>query len=83
MPTRKQLFLFSPTFSNRLLHHKKVGVVWGRAFDILNKHKALAGAVGVGNKKGGNTLSVSPPVWWSLLESNQPPTDYESVALTE
>ena len=21
--------------------------------------------------------------WWSLLESNQPPTDYESVALTD
>ena len=67
--------------SNRLLHHKKVGVVWGRAFDILNKHKALAGAVGVGNKKGGDTLSVSPPTWWCPLESNQRHKDFQSFAL--
>jgi hypothetical protein len=34
-------------------------------------------------KKKGKATDTTLPWKWAQLESNQPPTDYESVALTE
>ena len=36
-----------------------------------------------GKKMGISTFQLKSPLGWSHLESNQAPTDYESVALTE
>jgi hypothetical protein len=37
----------------------------------------------LGHKKGLKENLFFQSLEWALLESNQPPTDYESVALTE
>lgn len=67
MPTCISNYFCFPCASNRLLQDKKVGVVWQRPFDILTKHKALAGAVGMDNKKGLTSKKPISPVWWGFL----------------
>ncbi|MCW3086255.1 MAG: Recombinase [Bacteroidetes bacterium] len=73
--------------TNRIIKDKNVVLEFHQPFSLLLKYKRLSeGAFKKekGEKKEGDAAkNATPPVWWAHLESNQAPTDYESVALTE
>ena len=72
--------------TNRLLRDKKIFGEFNYPFSEINKEKGLVGIgsiEGVKNKTGKPALKANFPVWWAHLGSNQAPTDYESVALTD
>ena len=78
--------IFEKSGTNRVLRDKKIGVEFLAPYSDLNNYKGFGGiedGKGSKNKKGELAKNTNSPTWWAQLESNQPPTDYESVALTE